>query len=37
MRREQPLVDRIVRGEEAGGYYLMVGPRGTGKGTMILE
>lgn len=36
-REEQPLIDSIVRGEHAGGYYLVVGPKGTGKGTMILE
>ncbi|KAK4683814.1 hypothetical protein P7C73_g6405, partial [Tremellales sp. Uapishka_1] len=37
LRREQPLIDSIFRGEEGGGYYLMVGPKGTGKGTMVLE
>lgn len=36
-RQEQPLIDSIVRGEHAGQYYLLVGPKGTGKGTMILE
>ncbi|OWZ51164.1 hypothetical protein C356_02307 [Cryptococcus neoformans c45] len=36
-RREQPLIDSIVRGEEKGGYYLVIGPKGTGKGTMILD
>ncbi|CAK9781101.1 hypothetical protein CC85DRAFT_282535 [Cutaneotrichosporon oleaginosum] len=36
-RREQPLVNAIFRGEEAGGYYLILGPRGTGKGTMVLD
>lgn len=36
-RREQPLIDGIVRGEEKGGYYLVIGPKGTGKGTMILD
>jgi hypothetical protein len=36
-RREQPMIDSIVRGEHAGGYYLMIGPKGTGKGTMIVE
>lgn len=36
-RQEQPLIDSIVRGEQAGGYYLIVGPKGCGKGTMILE
>ncbi|WVW84094.1 hypothetical protein I302_106123 [Kwoniella bestiolae CBS 10118] len=36
-RREQPLIDRIVGGEEKGGYYLVIGSKGTGKGTMILD
>lgn len=36
-RREQPLVDAIMRGEEAGGYYLIIGPKGTGKTTLLLE
>ncbi|WWC70154.1 uncharacterized protein I206_104101 [Kwoniella pini CBS 10737] len=36
-RREQPLIDRIVAGEEKGGYYLVIGSKGTGKGTMILD
>ncbi|ORY32864.1 hypothetical protein BCR39DRAFT_557421 [Naematelia encephala] len=36
-RAEQPLIDSIVRGEHAGGYYLMIGPKGTGKGTMIVD
>ncbi|RSH88872.1 hypothetical protein EHS25_002534 [Saitozyma podzolica] len=36
-RQEQPLIDSIVRGEHAGQYYLLVGPKGTGKGTMILD
>jgi hypothetical protein len=26
-RKEQPFVDRIVRGEEAGSYFLMVGSK----------
>ncbi|ORX37880.1 hypothetical protein BD324DRAFT_623651 [Kockovaella imperatae] len=36
-RDEQPLIDSIVRGEHAGSYYLMIGPNGTGKGTLILN
>ncbi|WVQ82082.1 hypothetical protein IAT38_004210 [Cryptococcus sp. DSM 104549] len=36
-RQEQPLIDSIVRGDEKGGYYLIIGPKGTGKGTMILD
>lgn len=37
IRREQKLIDSIFRGEKEGGYYLVIGPKGTGKGTMILE
>lgn len=36
-RREQSLLDRIIKGAEAGQYYLLLGPKGTGKGTMILD
>jgi ABC-type hemin transport system ATPase subunit len=36
-RAEQGVVDSIFRGEESGGYYLIIGPKGTGKNTMILE
>ncbi|KZT53065.1 hypothetical protein CALCODRAFT_63537 [Calocera cornea HHB12733] len=37
-RREQPLVDHILSGAPAttGHYYLLLGPKGTGKGSMIL-
>lgn len=37
LRKEQPIVDRIVRGEETGSYWLIIGSKGTGKGTMIVE
>lgn len=37
LRAEQALVDRIVRGEETGSYWLIIGSKGTGKGTMIVE
>lgn len=37
LRREQALIDSIVRGEQTGGYYLIIGPKGCGKGTMIVE
>lgn len=37
LRSEQALVDRIVRGEETGSYWLIIGSKGTGKGTMIVE
>lgn len=36
-RREQDLIDRVIRGAEAGQYYMLLGPKGTGKGTMILD
>lgn len=36
-RKEQALVDRIVDGTEVGSYWLMIGSKGTGKGTMIIE
>ncbi|KZS87204.1 hypothetical protein SISNIDRAFT_419955 [Sistotremastrum niveocremeum HHB9708] len=36
-RKEQDHIDRIMRGEEAGKYYAIIGPKGTGKGTMILD
>ncbi|TFY65435.1 hypothetical protein EVJ58_g1978 [Rhodofomes roseus] len=36
-RREQTLLDRIIKGAEVGQYYLLLGPKGTGKGTMILD
>ncbi|KZO90345.1 hypothetical protein CALVIDRAFT_603010 [Calocera viscosa TUFC12733] len=36
-RREQALVDRILSGAERGHYYLLLGPKGTGKGSMILS
>jgi predicted AAA+ superfamily ATPase len=36
-RREQSRVDAIVSGHETGHYFLLMGPKGTGKSTMILE
>jgi len=36
-RREQSKVDAIVSGQETGHYFLLMGPKGTGKSTMILE
>ncbi|KIK67504.1 hypothetical protein GYMLUDRAFT_37647 [Collybiopsis luxurians FD-317 M1] len=36
-RREQDLVDRIVKGEETGHYYVLLGPKGSGKGTMVFD
>jgi hypothetical protein len=31
------LVDSIVSGKEVGHYFLLIGPKGSGKSTMILE
>ncbi|OAA66039.1 ATPase domain, prokaryote [Cordyceps fumosorosea ARSEF 2679] len=36
-RDEQSLVDAIVDGREVGHYYLMIGDKGTGKSSMLLE
>ncbi|KAL6240757.1 hypothetical protein RBB50_012321 [Rhinocladiella similis] len=36
-RPEQSRIDRIINGESKGRYYLLVGEKGTGKSSMILE
>jgi ABC-type microcin C transport system duplicated ATPase subunit YejF len=36
-RDEQARIDDIVAGKRAGHYYLMVGEKGTGKTSMLLE
>ncbi|KAJ5092774.1 hypothetical protein N7456_008635 [Penicillium angulare] len=36
-RDEQPRIDNIVAGQSAGHYYLIVGEKGTGKTSMLLE
>jgi len=36
-REEQDFIDDIVHGEETGHYYMLLGPKGSGKGTMIFE
>lgn len=36
-REEQDLIDRIISGELAGHYYLLIGDKGTGKSSMIIE
>ncbi|QRV98144.1 hypothetical protein RhiJN_26163 [Ceratobasidium sp. AG-Ba] len=36
-RKEQELVDSIMKGEEAGHYFLYLGPKGSGKATMIVD
>ena len=37
LRQEQEYVDRIVHGEEVGHYYLLMGEKGTGKSSMIID
>lgn len=36
-RSEQDIIDRIVSGLEPGHYFFLLGPKGTGKSTMLLE
>ncbi|KAF4598672.1 hypothetical protein EYR40_007028 [Pleurotus pulmonarius] len=36
-RKEQDLIDRMIKGEEAGHYFILLGPKGSGKGTMIFD
>ena len=36
-RKEQSRVDEIVSGTELGHYFLLIGPKGVGKSTMLLE
>ncbi|EIW54461.1 uncharacterized protein TRAVEDRAFT_66816 [Trametes versicolor FP-101664 SS1] len=36
-RSEQDLIDRIIKGQEVGHYFILLGPKGTGKTTMILD
>jgi hypothetical protein len=36
-RPEQGLIDSIINGEQSGHYYLLLGPKGTGKTSMIVE
>ncbi|KAF9891160.1 hypothetical protein FE257_005096 [Aspergillus nanangensis] len=37
LRDEQPRIDQIVSGDSRGRYYLMIGEKGTGKTSMLLE
>lgn len=37
VRDEQPRIDDIVAGRRGGHYYLIVGEKGTGKTSMLLE
>ncbi|TFK82056.1 hypothetical protein K466DRAFT_590825 [Polyporus arcularius HHB13444] len=36
-RSEQDLIDRIIHGDEVGHYFMLLGPKGTGKTTMVLD
>lgn len=36
-RAQQPLLDAIIAGKVSGRYYLLIGEKGTGKTSMILE
>ncbi|KAK7691757.1 hypothetical protein QCA50_005158 [Cerrena zonata] len=36
-RKEQDAVDQIVHGAETGHYFMLLGPKGTGKTTMIFD
>ncbi|KAF8320502.1 hypothetical protein DL93DRAFT_2052955 [Clavulina sp. PMI_390] len=36
-RREQDLIDSIISGRAIEQYYLVMGPKGTGKGSMLLD
>lgn len=36
-RKEQDSIDMIVHGKESGRYFVLLGPKGSGKGTMILD
>lgn len=37
VRSEQAQIDAILSGKAVGSYYLLMGSKGTGKGTMILD
>lgn len=37
VREEQPMIDAIVNGSEHGHYYLLIGEKGTGKSSMLLD
>ncbi|QRV98143.1 hypothetical protein RhiJN_26162 [Ceratobasidium sp. AG-Ba] len=36
-RTEQKTIDSIMKGEEAGHYFLLLGPKGAGKATLIID
>lgn len=37
VREEQERINRIMRGEEKGRYHLLIGEKGTGKSSMLIE
>jgi KaiC/GvpD/RAD55 family RecA-like ATPase len=37
LRSEQDFIDKIVHGRDTGHYYLIVGEKGTGKSSMLIE
>ncbi|KAL2753170.1 hypothetical protein ACRALDRAFT_2111483 [Sodiomyces alcalophilus JCM 7366] len=37
LRPEQKRIDEIIRGEEVGHYHLIIGDKGTGKSSMLIE
>jgi hypothetical protein len=37
LRHEQETIDRIISGKERGNYHLLIGEKGTGKSSMILD
>ncbi|KAF9565606.1 hypothetical protein CPC08DRAFT_783465 [Agrocybe pediades] len=36
-RKEQEIIDHIIQGNESTHYYMILGPKGAGKGEMILD
>lgn len=36
-RVEQDIIDRIIKGQDKGHYYLLLGPKGCGKTSMIIQ
>lgn len=36
-RVEQDMIDRIIKGQDKGHYYLLLGPKGCGKTSMIIQ
>lgn len=36
-RKEQDIIDRIIGGQEKGHYHLILGPKGSGKTSMMIQ